>query len=44
VTDVAALRLLWAEASKAGASKTVLEKVKARAESLGSDGVSEGTP
>lgn len=44
VTDVAALRLLWAEASKAGASKTVLEKVKARAESLSVDGVGEGTP
>jgi hypothetical protein len=37
LTDVAALRLLWAEASKAGATKTVLEKVKARAESLGPD-------
>ena len=43
LTDVAALRLLWAEASKAGASKTVLEKVKARAESIGVDSEREGT-
>ena len=38
ITDVDKLRLLWAEASQAGASQTVLGKVKARAEQVGSDG------
>ena len=42
LTDVDALRLLWAEASQAGASPTVLEKVRERAEQLGADGVLEG--
>ena len=38
ITDVDKLRLLWAEASQAGAPQTVLGKVKARAEQLASDG------
>jgi len=43
LSDVDALRLLWAEASQAGASQTVLTKVKARAEQLGTDGKPEGS-
>ena len=43
LSDVDALRLLWAEASQAGASPTVLEKVRERAESIGNAGVIEGT-
>jgi hypothetical protein len=42
LTDVDALRLLWAEASQAGASPTVLEKVRERAESVSSDGLLDG--
>jgi hypothetical protein len=42
LSDVDALRLLWAEASQAGASPTVLEKVRERAESIGNAGVIEG--
>ena len=38
ITDVDKLRLLWAEASQAGAPQTVLGKVKARAEQLAADG------
>ncbi len=38
ITDVDKLRLLWAEASQAGAPQTVLGKVKARAEQLAVDG------
>lgn len=38
IEDVDKLRLLWAEASQAGASQTVLAKVKARAEKLGASG------
>ena len=40
LADVDALRLLWAEASTAGAPQTVLGKVKDRAEQLGVDGKS----
>ncbi len=43
LSDVDALRLLWAEASQAGASQTVLTKVKTRAEQLGTDGKPEGS-
>lgn len=43
LSDVDALRLLWAEASQAGASQIVLTKVKARAEQLGTDGKPEGS-
>jgi hypothetical protein len=43
LSDVDALRLLWAEASQAGASPTVLEKVRERAEAVSSDGVLDGT-
>jgi hypothetical protein len=42
LSDVDALRLLWAEASQAGASPTVLEKVRERAEAVSSDGVLDG--
>ena len=41
--DVDKLRLLWGEASKAGAPVDVLEKVKAHAERLSADSVSAGT-
>jgi len=37
------LRLLWGEASKAGAPTEILEKVKAYAESIATDGEREGT-
>ena len=37
------LRLLWGEASKAGAPTEILEKVKAYAESIAIDGEREGT-
>ena len=40
--DVDQLRLLWGEASKAGAPVDVLEKVKAHAERLSADSVGEG--
>lgn len=40
--DVDKLRLLWGEASKAGAPVDVLEKVKAHAEKLSADSVGEG--
>ena len=40
--DVDALRLLWAEASQAGASQPVLTKVKNRAEQLSADGKPAG--
>lgn len=42
LTDVDALRLLWAEASQAGANSSVLGKVKARAEQLSDDGKPQG--
>jgi hypothetical protein len=42
LTDVDALRLLWAEASQGGATQTVLGKVRARAEQLGADGEPKG--
>lgn len=42
--DVDALRLLWAEASKAGASPELLGQVKNLAEQLGADGESGGNP
>jgi hypothetical protein len=42
LTDVDALRLLWAEASQGGATPTVLGKVRARAEQLGADGEPKG--
>jgi hypothetical protein len=42
LSDVDALRLLWAEASQGGASQTVLEKVRERAESIGNVSVVEG--
>ena len=42
LSDVDALRLLWAEASQGGASQAVLEKVRERAESIGNVGVVEG--
>jgi hypothetical protein len=38
--DVTELRLLWATAKAAGASKAVLDKVAARAKSVGSGSVS----
>jgi len=37
------LRLLWGEASKAGAPTEILEKVKTYAESIATDGEREGT-
>ena len=44
LTDVDELRLLWREAKTAGASETILEKVKTRAERLeGATSVGEGT-
>ena len=42
LTDVDALRLLWAEASATGATGAVLAKVKARAEQVSVVGESEG--
>lgn len=42
--DVDALRLLWAEASKAGASPELLGQVKNLAEQLGVDGEPGGNP
>ena len=42
--DVDALRLLWAEASKAGASPELLGQVKNLAEQLSADGESGGNP
>jgi hypothetical protein len=42
LSDVDALRLLWAEASAAGATSAVLGKVKARAEQLSAPGESAG--
>jgi hypothetical protein len=42
--DVDALRLLWAEASKAGASPELLGQVKNLAEQLGADGEPGGNP
>lgn len=42
LTDVDLLRMLWAEAQQAGANPEVLAKVKARAEVIGSGGVSAG--
>jgi hypothetical protein len=42
LTDVDALRLLWAEASQGGASQTVLGKVRERAETIGNDGLIDG--
>lgn len=40
--DVDQLRLLWAEASKAGAPPDILEKVKAHASALATPGLGEG--
>ena len=40
--DVDQLRLLWAEASKAGAAPDILEKVKAYASALSAPGIGEG--
>ncbi len=40
--DVDQLRLLWAEASKAGAAPDILEKVKAYASALSAPGLGEG--
>jgi hypothetical protein len=40
--DVDQLRLLWAEASKAGAAPDILEKVKAHASALSAPGLGEG--
>jgi len=44
LTDVDALRLLWAEANQGGATPQVLAKVRERAETIGADGVADGTP
>jgi hypothetical protein len=44
LTDVDALRLLWAEANQGGATPDVLQKVRERAETIGADGVVDGTP
>jgi len=41
--DVDALRLLWAEASQAGASSQTLEAIRERADSIGNDGKPAGT-
>ena len=41
--DVDALRLLWAEASQAGASSQTLEAIRERADSIGDDGKPSGT-
>jgi hypothetical protein len=43
LNDKDQLRLLWGEASKAGASTEILEQVKAYAESINVDGEREGT-
>jgi hypothetical protein len=43
LNDKDQLRLLWGEASKAGASTEILEQVKAYAESISVDGEREGT-
>jgi hypothetical protein len=42
LTDVDALRLLWAEANQGGATPDVLQKVRERAETIGADGVVDG--
>lgn len=42
-SDVDKVRLLWGEASKAGAPADVLEKVKAHGERLSANSVGEGT-
>ena len=42
LTDKDALRLLWAEASQAGAATKTLEKIKERAESIGANGKPSG--
>jgi len=42
LTDVDALRLLWAEANQGGATPQVLLKVRERAETIGADGVVDG--
>ena len=44
LTDVDALRLLWAEANQGGATPEILAKVRERAETIGGDGVADGTP
>jgi hypothetical protein len=43
LADVDALRLLWAEASQAGANSETLEAIRGRADALGSDGKPSGS-